>query len=134
MYEEPSDMASPIRISLPVLDRGTARHRFGDPRPRPLFPPAREQLIVRSIGSPAHQAVHVDHSDIVKGEFTTGQDVTRACLECHKDAATRCDGNHPLDLGIEGIRCPLADEPVTIGKANQINNFCISAQGNQKDA
>ncbi len=24
------------------------------------------------------------------------------------------------------------DEPVTIGKANQINNFCIGAQGNQK--
>ncbi|MFN8594795.1 MAG: hypothetical protein U0559_01220 [Anaerolineae bacterium] len=23
-------------------------------------------------------------------------------------------------------------QPVTIGKANQINNFCISAQGNQK--
>ena len=32
--------------------------------------------------------VHVDHSDIVNGEFTTGQDVTRACLECHEDAVT----------------------------------------------
>ena len=27
--------------------------------------------------------VHVDHTDIVKGDFKTGQDVTRACLECH---------------------------------------------------
>jgi len=42
-------------------------------------------------GSPASQipvkGVHVDHRDIVKGEFKTGQDVTRACLACHKDAA-----------------------------------------------
>ena len=33
--------------------------------------------------------IHVDHKDIVKGEFKTGQDVTRACLECHEDAATQ---------------------------------------------
>jgi len=32
--------------------------------------------------------VHVDHADIVQGEFITGQDVTRARLECHADAAT----------------------------------------------
>ncbi len=31
--------------------------------------------------------VHVDHADIVKGDFKTGQDVTRACLQCHPDAA-----------------------------------------------
>jgi len=34
------------------------------------------------------QPVHVDHHDIVQGDFQTGQDVTRACLECHEDAAT----------------------------------------------
>ena len=39
--------------------------------------------------------VHVDHSDIVKGEFKTGQDVTRACLECHEDAAARI-GPEPM--------------------------------------
>ena len=36
---------------------------------------------------PAHylptRPVHVDHTDIVNGDFKTGQDVTRACLECH---------------------------------------------------
>ncbi|MCG6953798.1 MAG: cytochrome C, partial [Betaproteobacteria bacterium] len=30
---------------------------------------------------------HVDHRDIVKGVFKSGQDVTRACLVCHEDAA-----------------------------------------------
>jgi octaheme c-type cytochrome (tetrathionate reductase family) len=55
------------------------------------------------------KAAHVDHRDIVKGPFKTGQDVTRACLACHKDAAS----------------------DVSIGKANQINNFCIGAQGNE---
>src|SRR5512146_1973235 len=33
--------------------------------------------------------VHVDHTDIVQGDFKTGQDVTRACLQCHKDAAAQ---------------------------------------------
>ena len=32
---------------------------------------------------PRH-TTHTDHKDIVKGEFTTGQQVTRACLECHQ--------------------------------------------------
>jgi hypothetical protein len=35
------------------------------------------------------KAAHVDHRDIVKGPFKTGQDVTRACLACHKDAAAQ---------------------------------------------
>jgi octaheme c-type cytochrome (tetrathionate reductase family) len=76
--------------------------------------------------------VHVDHSDIVKGEFTTGQDVTRACLECHKDAATDIMATTHWTWESEPFDVPWRDEPVTIGKANQINNFCISAQGNQK--
>lgn len=35
------------------------------------------------------KATHVDHHDIVKGEFKTGQQVTRACLQCHPDAAAQ---------------------------------------------
>ncbi len=52
--------------------------------------------------------VHVDHADIVNGDFKTGQDVTRACLECHPDSATGPDEDHPLDVGIQSLRCPLA--------------------------
>jgi octaheme c-type cytochrome (tetrathionate reductase family) len=76
--------------------------------------------------------VHVDHSDIVKGDFKTGQDVTRACLECHKDAATQVMATTHWTWESKPFNVPWRDEPVTIGKANQINNFCISAQGNQK--
>lgn len=76
--------------------------------------------------------VHVDHSDIVKGDFKTGQDVTRACLECHEDAAKQVMATTHWTWESQPFNVPWRDEPVTIGKANQINNFCISAQGNQK--
>ena len=33
---------------------------------------------------------HVDHTDIIKGPFETGQEVTRACLECHPRSSRRC--------------------------------------------
>lgn len=35
------------------------------------------------------KSVQVDHADIVKGEFKTGQAVTRARLGCHEDAASQ---------------------------------------------
>ena len=76
--------------------------------------------------------VHTDHSSIVQGPFATGQDVTRACLECHADAAE--DFMHTTHWTWESEPFDVAwrDEPVTVGKANQINNFCISAQGNER--
>lgn len=76
--------------------------------------------------------IHTDHSHIVKGDFKTGQDVTRACLECHADSAQQV--MHTTHWTWEGdpISVPWRDEMVTIGKANQINNFCIGAQGNQR--
>ena len=76
--------------------------------------------------------VHVDHKDIVKGDFKTGQDVTRACLECHEDAATEFMKTTHWTWESKAFDVPWREDDVTIGKANQINNFCISAQGNQK--
>ncbi|MEW6029552.1 MAG: tetrathionate reductase family octaheme c-type cytochrome [Chloroflexota bacterium] len=75
--------------------------------------------------------IHTDHKDIVKGPFETGQDVTRACLECHPDAAEQV--MHTTHWTWEGdtVTVPWRDEPVTIGKINQINNFCIGTQGNE---
>ena len=77
------------------------------------------------------RAVHVDHADIVKGEFATGQDVTRACLECHEDAATKVMSTTHWTWESKEFDVPWRDEPATIGKANQINNFCIGTQGNE---
>lgn len=76
--------------------------------------------------------VHTSHADIVQGSFESPQEVTRACLECHADAAEQITHTTHWTWESEPFDVPWRDEPVTIGKANQINNFCISSQGNQK--
>jgi octaheme c-type cytochrome (tetrathionate reductase family) len=75
--------------------------------------------------------VHVDHADIVKGDFKTGQDVTRACLECHEDASAQVMKTTHWTWESKEFNVPWRDAPVTIGKINQINNFCIGSQGNE---
>jgi octaheme c-type cytochrome (tetrathionate reductase family) len=75
--------------------------------------------------------VHVDHADIVNGKFKTGQDVTRACLECHPDAAADVMQTTHWTWESKAFDVPWRDTPVTIGKINQINNFCIGSQGNE---
>ena len=80
---------------------------------------------------PRH-ATHTDHKDIIQGEFLTGQDVTRTCLTCHPDAGKEMTGTTHFTWESQSFDVPWRDEPVTIGKANQINNFCIGAQGNEK--
>ena len=75
---------------------------------------------------------HVDHSDIISGPFETGQEVTRSCLECHKDAAAQVMVTSHFTWESTPFNVPWRDETVTIGKKNQINNFCIGTQGNQK--
>ena len=76
--------------------------------------------------------VHTSHADIIKGPFESGQEVTRACLECHPEAASDIMMTAHFTWESKPFVVPGRDVPVTIGKANQINNFCISAQGNQK--
>ncbi len=76
--------------------------------------------------------VHVSHADILRGPLDTPQQVTRACLACHPDAAAQLMGTTHWTWESEPFDVSWRDEPVTIGKANQINNFCIGAQGNQK--
>jgi octaheme c-type cytochrome (tetrathionate reductase family) len=76
--------------------------------------------------------IHVPHADIITGPFETPQDVTRTCLACHPDAANDVMMTSHWTWESKEFDVPWRDEPVTIGKANQINNFCISAQGNQK--
>ena len=77
------------------------------------------------------KAVHVDHSDIVKGDFKSGQDVTRACLVCHPDAAAELMRTTHWTWESRAFEVPWREGAVTIGKINQINNFCIGSQGNE---
>ncbi|MFN2190001.1 MAG: tetrathionate reductase family octaheme c-type cytochrome [Candidatus Promineifilaceae bacterium] len=72
----------------------------------------------------------VDHSDIIKGPFESGREVTQACLECHEDAASEVAETVHWTWESDPVMLPGRDEPVTIGKKNSINNFCIGIQGN----
>lgn len=78
------------------------------------------------------QTTHVDHTNIISGPFETGQEVTRTCLECHEDAGNQVMVTSHFTWESTPFNVPWRDEPVTIGKKNQINNFCIGTQGNQK--
>lgn len=73
---------------------------------------------------------HTDHTDIIQGPFETGADVTRACLECHEDAGHEVIQTTHWTWESDPVLLPGRDEPVTIGKKNQINNFCIGVQSN----
>lgn len=75
--------------------------------------------------------VHTSHADIVLGPFEKPQEVTLSCLECHPDSAKEIMATTHWTWESKPFNVPWRNEPVTIGKANQINNFCISAQGNQ---
>jgi octaheme c-type cytochrome (tetrathionate reductase family) len=74
---------------------------------------------------------HFDHSPIFTAKFATPQAVTRACLQCHPQAASEVMKTaHWLWLG-QAVVVPGRDKPIRIGKKNLINNFCISATGNE---
>jgi len=79
---------------------------------------------------PTHPA-RVDHTDIVRGEFASGQEATRACLQCHEESGQQMIHTTHFTWESRPYNVPWREEPVTIGKANQINNFCIGAQGNE---
>ncbi len=73
---------------------------------------------------------HVDHTSLMEGPFETGSDVTRRCLECHGTASHEVMQTVHWTWESEPVMLPGRDEPVTIGKKNQINNFCIGVQSN----
>jgi octaheme c-type cytochrome (tetrathionate reductase family) len=74
--------------------------------------------------------VHTDHSYLLEGPFETGPEVTAACLECHEDAAHEVGQTEHWNWVGEPVQVPGHDEPVAIGKANLLNNFCIGVQSN----
>jgi len=75
-------------------------------------------------------APHTDHSTFFKGPFTDGPSVTKACLECHEDAARQV--MHTAHWNLEGdeVLVPGHEQPMRIGKRNLINNFCIGISSN----
>jgi octaheme c-type cytochrome (tetrathionate reductase family) len=97
-----------------------------------IFLPRDEQPLDNPQANIQPTAVHTSHSDIVTGPFNTPQEVTQSCLTCHPEAAEQFMKTTHWTWESEPFDVPWRDEPVTIGKINQINNFCIGTQGNQK--
>ena len=58
----------------------------------------------------------MDHRDIVKGPFKTGPEVTKACLECHKDAAKDVMKTSHWTWESQPVTVGWRQEPVTVGK------------------
>lgn len=73
---------------------------------------------------------HTDHTYLMAGPYESGQQVTLACLECHPDAAHEVMQTTHWTWESKPYLIPGHDEPLTIGKKNSLNNFCIGIQSN----
>jgi octaheme c-type cytochrome (tetrathionate reductase family) len=76
------------------------------------------------------RAEPVDHSSLFEQPLATGQEVTRACRECHENAAEQIIHTAHWRWQADPVKMAGRDEPVAVGKKNAINNFCIGIQGN----
>ena len=82
-------------------------------------------------GACVRAGIHAQFA-VLAGPFTTGPDVTTACLDCHQEEAEAVmatphwnwTGPTPNLVGHQGS--------TDIGKKNLINNFCVSIPGNEK--
>lgn len=73
---------------------------------------------------------HTDHSDLMTGPYETGSQVTQRCLECHPEAASQVMQTVHWTWQDDPAQVPGRDVPVSIGKKNALNNFCIGIQSN----
>lgn len=69
-----------------------------------------------------------DHAEFkeLQGPFSSGPEVTKACLGCHNEAG------HQFMKGIHWTweyRHPVTGQ--TLGKKHLVNNFCTNARGNE---
>jgi len=80
-------------------------------------------------GVPTRPA-HVDHTSLIEGPLKSGPEVTAICLDCHEEAGDQVIHTAHWKWESEPVMLEGRDEPVTVGKKNSINNFCIGIQGN----
>ncbi len=76
------------------------------------------------------RAEPVSHQSLMEGPFESGQQVTQACLDCHVDSAEQVIHTAHWRWESNPVAVEGRAEPVTVGKKNAINNFCIGIQGN----
>lgn len=81
-----------------------------------------------ALAAPAVQATTADHSkfDSLKQPFASGQEVTKACLACHTEAAKQVmKTKHWTWEAVNAVNNQ------KLGKKNLVNNFCIGISSNQ---
>ncbi len=71
-----------------------------------------------------------DHSALMKGPYEDGPAVTRACLECHKDAGQQMLQSAHFTWESPPVEMAGHSEPVVLGKKYAVNNFCIGISSN----
>ncbi len=71
-----------------------------------------------------------DHTALLPGPFADGPSVTKACLECHEDAAHEVMQTAHWTWESEPVPVDGHEGLVKLGKKNVVNNFCISVQSN----
>jgi len=71
-----------------------------------------------------------DHSTLVKGAFKSGEDVTKACLECHSDQAKDfIKTTHWKWQGTPNHIQGMENSSKEYGKSNMVNAVCTSIEG-----
>lgn len=73
---------------------------------------------------------HTDHTSLLPGPFVAGSDVTRACLQCHPDAAQQVMATTHWTWESEPVLVEGRTEPVSTGKKTSLNNFCLGIRSN----
>jgi octaheme c-type cytochrome (tetrathionate reductase family) len=77
---------------------------------------------------PAAAMKTIEEHQSLTGPYATGPEVTKACLECHEDAA------HDFMKTSHWSWMPMQDVvgkgKVPLGKKNTVNNFCIAVESN----
>jgi len=80
-------------------------------------------------GNIVHAQTDASHSHRIEGPFKQGSDVTRACLQCHKQQAYDFIKDVHWTWSAEHY-IPGRKEAVALGKKNSINSFCIAVPSN----
>ncbi len=95
-----------------------------------LFVRTEPQPVESPWAAVAPTPIHTSHAALLSGPYASGPDVTRACLACHEDAAEEVSHTAHFTWLSDTVEVTWRDEPVSTGKANLLNNFCIGIQSN----
>ncbi|GAB4578557.1 MAG: tetrathionate reductase family octaheme c-type cytochrome [Anaerolineales bacterium] len=99
--------------------------------PLVLLWPKSDQAVDNPWANVPERPPHTEHTDLFEGlTLESGSDVTRACLKCHEDAAHQVMQTVHWTWESKPVQMAGRAEPITIGKKNAINNFCIGISSN----